>query len=82
MDFIFTVDPYTLIVYQTEDIVIYYAILSSESWVIYGKCKLIGDCLKGAINPDFRPYKERLDIPTRPYEDNKAGNCMLRGEYC
>ena len=82
MDFIFTADPYTIIVYQTEDIVIYYATLSAESWVIYGKCSLVSDCIIGAVNPDLRPYNQRLDIPTRPYEPNKGGNCMLRGEYC
>ena len=79
MEFLFTSDPTVIIVYQGLSFVIYYNIETNESWVIYGDCTHNGSCVEGAVNPDLRPYNERLDCPVRP--DIECEGCNLKGEY-
>ena len=75
-----TQDPTCIIVYHEDNFIIYYNIETQESWIIYGKCSLCGNCIIGAIDPDLRPYDQRGDIPVRP-EISKTKDCTLRGVY-
>lgn len=76
----FTQDQTVIIQFQQDDIIIiYYNILTEESWIIYGKCSRNGSCIDGAINSDNRPYSERMDCPVRP--EIECEGCNLRGEY-
>ena len=73
-----TQDPYVIIIHRGEQHLIYYNVETDEQWLVYGNCTLKGYCIEGAVNPDLRPYVERLDIPVRP---DFRGCCDLRGEY-
>ena len=73
-----TADP-DIIMYKKKDVTVYMNIKDKEQWMILGECNLCGSCIEGAVNPDKRPYKERLDIPTRP--EIKDKDCSLRGVY-
>ena len=78
-----TQDPNCVIVYRQEHFVIYYDLQSNEEWIIYGDCTHNGSCIDGAINPDLRPYNERLDCPCRPESNGYVDcqGCDLRGVY-
>jgi hypothetical protein len=79
VSFELTCDPTVIIVYRQPHFLIYYSIPSDEQWIIYGDCTHNGSCIDGAINPDTRPYSERLDVPVRP--ELKCKGCDLRGLY-
>lgn len=78
MEFLLTCDPNVIIEYKEEDFLFYWQI-EGDRWVIVGRCTHNGSCIDGAINPDLRPYNERLDCPVRPDIDCKG--CPLRGVY-
>lgn len=79
MDFLFTCDPQTIIIYRKDSIIIYLDLQSLEEWAIYGKCNKCGDCIIGANDVNFLPYELRQDVPLRPPTDLE--NCSLRGVY-
>ena len=78
MDFLFTQDPTLIIIFQQSNLVIYLQVESIESWMIYGECSHNGSCIDGAVNPDLRPYDQRLDCPIRP--EIECEGCPLWGE--
>jgi hypothetical protein len=81
VEFFLTQDPSLIIIYEKDNIVIYFNTWSDESWLIYGECNFCGACIQGAVSPDLRKRYERLDIPVRPEISTKTKECVLRGEY-
>lgn len=79
MEFLFTQDPYIIIIFSQDNIIIYYNWLDDKQWVITGQCNQCGKCIEGAVNPDTRPYNERLDIPITADMPTEFEECSLRG---
>ena len=79
MDFLYTQDPYIIIIYQSLEFLIYYNWSNNNQWVITGVCNLCGKCIEGAVDPDTRPYSDRLDIPISVDMPSEFKECSLRG---